>query len=68
MNTIAFEAQARTAMGKKATKALRAEGLIPCVLYGGAENVHFAATPKQIKDSVYTDKFVTANITVDGKT
>lgn len=68
MNTIAFEAQARTAMGKKATKALRAEGLIPCVLYGGAENVHFAATPKQIKDIVYTDKFVTAKITVDGKT
>ena len=68
MNTISFEAQARTAMGKKATKALRAEGLIPCVLYGGAENVHFAATPKQIKDIVYTDKFVTAKITVDGKT
>lgn len=68
MNTIAIEAQARTEMGKKATKALRAEGLIPCVLYGGDENVHFAVTPKQIKNVVYTDKFVVAKITVDGKT
>ena len=68
MNTIAIEAQARTEMGKKATKALRAEGLIPCVLYGGKENIHFAVTPKQIKNVVFTDKFVVAHITIDGKT
>lgn len=68
MNTIAIEAQARTEMGKKATKALRAEGLIPCVLYGGKENIHFAVTPKQIKHVVYTDKFVVAQITVGGQT
>ena len=68
MNTIAIEAQARTEMGKKATKALRKEGLIPAVIYGGEENVHFSVTPKQIKNVVYTDKFVIAEITVDGKT
>ncbi len=33
MNKIQFEAQARTEMGKKATKALRKEGLIPAVIY-----------------------------------
>ncbi|MCB0509979.1 MAG: 50S ribosomal protein L25 [Chitinophagales bacterium] len=68
MNRIAFEAQARTDMGKKATQALRNEGMIPCVLYGGKENVHFAVTLKQIKDIVFTDKFVVADITVNGKT
>ena len=68
MNTIAIDAQARTEMGKKATRALRAEGMIPCVLYGGKENIHFAVTPKQIKNVVYTDKFVVAHITIDGKT
>jgi large subunit ribosomal protein L25 len=66
MNTIAIEAQARTEMGKKATKALRAEGMIPCVLYGGKENIHFAVTPKQVKHVLYTDKFVVAQITVNG--
>lgn len=68
MNKIAFEAQARTDMGKKATTALRKEGMIPCVLYGGTENVHFAATLKQVKDIVFTDKFIIAEITVNGKT
>lgn len=68
MNTIAIEAEARTEMGKKATKALRAAGMIPCVLYGGKDNVHFAVTPKQVKHVVYTDKFVVAHITVNGKT
>ncbi len=68
MNKIQFEAQARTEMGKKATKALRKEGLIPAVIYGGEENIHFAVTPKQIKPVVYTDKFVIVDITVEGKT
>jgi large subunit ribosomal protein L25 len=68
MNTIAIEAQARTEMGKKATKALRAEGMIPCVLYGGKDNVHFSVSPKQVKKVIYTDKFVIAQITVNGST
>ena len=68
MNNIAIEAQVRTEMGKKATKALRAEGMIPAVLYGGKENLHFAVTPKQVKNVIYTDKFVVAQITIDGKT
>lgn len=68
MNTIAIDAQVRTEMGKKATKALRAEGMIPCVLYGGKENIHFAVTPKQVKHVIYTDKFVVAHITIGGNT
>lgn len=68
MNTITIEAQARTEMGKKATKALRSTGMIPCVLYGGKENLHFSVTPKQVKNLVYTDKFVIAHITLGGST
>lgn len=35
MKTFALNAEPRTALGKKATKTLRAEGKIPCVLNGG---------------------------------
>lgn len=35
MKTFALNAEPRTELGKKATKALRAEGKIPCVLNGG---------------------------------
>ena len=39
MKTIAIVAEPRADYGKKATKAVRREGSIPCVLYGGGENV-----------------------------
>ena len=42
MKTIQISAVNRGDFGKKATKAVRREGLIPCVLYGGGENVAFA--------------------------
>ncbi len=35
MKTFSLSAQPRTELGKKATKALRAENLIPVVLNGG---------------------------------
>ena len=36
MKTFQLQAEPRTDLGKKATKALRAEGKIPVVLNGGA--------------------------------
>jgi len=41
-------------VGKKATKALRNAGLVPCVIYGGGEPVHFQAEEKAFKKLVYT--------------
>ena len=54
-------------MGKKAVKALRREGLIPCELYGGKDNVHFATSVNAVKDIVYTPNFYKADLQVDGK-
>jgi len=39
---------------------------VPCVLYGGAENVHFSVTQMQVRDLVYSPKFYKVNLTVDG--
>lgn len=68
MNTIALQGQARTELGKKAAKALRKEDKVPCVLYGGKENISFAVDRIALKDVVYTDKFHTVDIEIDGKT
>ncbi len=62
MNTIDLEVQERKDFGKKATKQLRSEGNIPCVLYGGKENKSFYTNPQAVKHLVYTDKFVIAKI------
>ncbi len=67
MESIVIEGNVRTGVGKKAVKAIRREGLIPCELYGGSENVHFSTTKNAVKGIIYTPKFYQADIQVDGK-
>ncbi len=54
-------------MGKVATKALRNAGMVPCVIYGGENPIHFSAEEKAFKNLVYTPNVYTATIDVDGK-
>lgn len=68
MKTIQIQGQVREGKGKKATRALRAQGLVPGVIYGGNEEVHFAAPVLSFRDLVYSAEFQVADITVDGKT
>ena len=68
MQTIKVAGNARPAVGKKATKAVRNEGRIPCVIYGDAENIHFSTTHKNVKNLIYTPDFKVAEIDVDGTT
>jgi len=66
MNTFTLEGQKREKLGSSASKTLRKAGSVPCVLYGGAENVHFSVTQMQVRDLVYSPKFYKVNLTVDG--
>ena len=54
-------------MGKKATRQLRSQELVPGVIYGGAEEVNFTAPAKALKSIVYTSEFMQAEIAVNGK-
>lgn len=54
MKTVTISGSARTETGKKATKALRGQGLVPCVLYGGADQVHFFADSREFKKVIFT--------------
>ena len=66
MNTVAISGALRTNLGKKGAKADRNEGKIPCVLYGGEQNIHFTVTHNDIKSLIYTADFNVAEITGDG--
>lgn len=68
MKAITIEGQLRTETGKKATRQLRSQGLVPGVIYGGAQEVSFAAPVLAFKPLVYTPEFQVAEIKVDGKT
>jgi large subunit ribosomal protein L25 len=64
MKTLEIIGYQRANLGKKEAKRLRAEGNVPCVLYGGDEQIHFYAPMILFRPLVYTDQahFVTLNI------
>ncbi|WP_430898467.1 MULTISPECIES: 50S ribosomal protein L25 [unclassified Paraflavitalea] len=68
MKSITIEGQLRTETGKKATRQVRSQGLVPCVIYGGAQEVSFSAPLLAFKPLVYSPEFQVAEIKVDGKT
>ena len=68
MKTITIEGQLRTDSGKKSTRQLRSQQLVPAVIYGGKTEVNFSAPASAFKSIVYTSEFMFAEIKVDGKT
>ena len=54
MKSITINGSKRESVGKKATKALRNAGQVPCVLYGGDKPVHFSAEELAFSKLVYT--------------
>jgi len=67
MDIVTINGNPRTETGKKANKALRKEGQVPCVLYGGSEVVHFSAKQFDFKKLIYTPDFKLAELNIDGK-
>lgn len=67
MKTIAIKGTLRSDLGKKGTKAVRNNGMVPCVIYGGENNLHFSVEPKELRDLIYTNEFRSAKVEIDGK-
>ena len=68
METIDIQGMPRTDLGKKATRALRRAGNIPCNIYGGSESVNFYGTESSFRKLIYSPDYRLAAITIDGKT
>ena len=64
MKTIEIIGYNRANLGKSESKKLRDEGMVPCVVYGGEEQVHFYAPVILFRELVYTSEahFVKLNI------
>jgi large subunit ribosomal protein L25 len=74
MKEISVSGQKRATTGKKATKELRKEGLVPCNLYGEKkgenglpEALAFAIPAAQLRKAVYTPHVYVVNLTIDGE-
>ena len=68
MKSITINGSKRESVGKKSTKALRNAEMVPCVLYGEKEPMHFAAKELDFSKLVYTPNAHTVVIkTEDGE-
>ena len=67
MKSITIKGSKRESVGKSATKALRNAGMVPCVLYGGDEPVHFAAEELAFTKLVYTPNAHTVALEIGEK-
>ncbi len=67
MKTLSISATARKATGLKDSTSLRKNGQVPCVLYGGKEQVFFAVEEKQFSKLLYTPDAYLVTIDLGGK-
>ncbi|QVY64647.1 50S ribosomal protein L25/general stress protein Ctc [Polaribacter sp. Q13] len=67
MKSISIKGSKRESVGKVATKALRNAGMVPCVIYGGENPIHFSAEEKAFKKLVFTPNVYTASLDIDGQ-
>ena len=58
----------RANLGKKNAQELRQDAMVPCVLYGGDEQVHFHVPMIMFRELVYSPNVYEVNIAIDGTT
>ncbi len=66
MKSLTINGSKRESVGKKATKAVRNAGKVPCVLYGGGKPLHFVAEEAAFKTLVYTADVHTVSLEFEG--
>ncbi|EXG77885.1 ribosomal protein L25, Ctc-form [Xylanibacter oryzae DSM 17970] len=74
MKEINVSGKKRTDLGKKASKALRKEGMIPCNIYGEKKDengnpiaLSFISPMSELRKIVYTPHIYVVNINIDGE-
>ena len=66
MKTLAINVKERQNVGKTNTRALRNQGNVPCVLYGGEKQVTFYAHENDFRKLVYTPDTFLVELSIDG--
>jgi large subunit ribosomal protein L25 len=67
MKTIEISGFYRKELGKKSSKELRKANNVPCVIYGGKENIHFHTHENNFKKLIYTPDAHLVNLKLEGK-
>ena len=67
MKTIEINGSLRKELGKKSSRDLRKSENVPCVIYGGKENVHFSTHENNFTKLVYTPDAHLVKLNIEDK-
>ncbi len=67
MKTVSLSGSPRANVGKTDAAALRAQGRVPCVIYGAGEQLHFSADIRDFKEIIFTPETNLVEIDLEGK-
>lgn len=67
MKSVSLSGSSRANVGKKDAKAVRANGMVPCVIYGGKEQIHFQVKEIELGKIVWSPNVYEVKLNIDGK-
>ena len=67
MKTVEIIGYRRANLGKTGAENIRQEGNVPCVLYGGGEQIHFYSPVILFRDIVYTNEAHFVHLNIEGE-
>ncbi|MES2285537.1 MAG: 50S ribosomal protein L25/general stress protein Ctc [Bacteroidota bacterium] len=67
MKSVSISGSPRANVGKKDATALRNAQQVPCVLYGGKEQIHFAVLSSDFRNLIYTPDVNVVDLEIGGK-
>lgn len=67
MKTVSLSGSPRASVGKTDATALRAKGMVPCVIYGAGEQIHFSADTRHFKNIIFTPETCIVNVEIGDK-
>lgn len=67
MKTVSMSGSPRENVGKKDAKSLRREGRVPCVIYGGEEQIRFSVLETEFKPLLFSPDAHFVEIDIEGK-
>ncbi|MBE0640996.1 MAG: 50S ribosomal protein L25, partial [Bacteroidales bacterium] len=68
MKQVSMSGSLRENVGKKDARKHRVQGLVPCVMYGGKEQLHFTLDEKAFGKLIFTPDAYLVNITLGSNT
>ena len=66
MKTLVLKGHKRETLGKKKAKSLRSQEIVPAVLYGTGDPIHFSVPFSEMRQIIYTPDVYLIDLDIDG--